>query len=1256
MTLPPTEAANELSDNLDSLDALGFVRVLRGVDAQIFSGWRHHEGLLDEGPLNAAEAASQSAAEILKAGGVVALTGCGTSGRVAHLVARRMNRLHPPDLSIVSQPGTPGHRTLLEAKDTAEAAAKLKSFDYLISGGDAALLLSDELPEDDPRLGAIQLALLAKDRSRCLHIGISCGLSAPYVAGQLDHAIFATHFTAAAIGFNPSDLSRDATVDGLHAGRNSFRDVAKALEEASPIHSLVNPVVGPEAVAGSSRMKGGTATLILADAICYRAVCISKGLSAPTIPDAIGHAQTTIRLTYMEAKSIASVCEHAANAMRSGGRLYYLGEGSAGVLGCIDASEMPDTYGVPFDTVRGFVCGGWKDVDNREGDLAKTSPLLRLSLDDFYEDILPNLTMNDAVILLGTACEPRKASADASRLARNAASRARTQGEDPEVAQATAGNEFPWDADDAKRELFPTSADQENYDGFLSDRMWSAVLRLRKAKVGSICLLASCLLSDAEGLKMAATAAQLDSFALVPLPQAGYGPGHGSLSELSLKLMLNHVSTYAMTSRGLVYRNRMIGTSPTNDKIYHRCISMIAELANVSRDDAFTALLRSIYLKDHLPPSFKTAPTEVHIIAATPTGDAQYSQQLVLPIAILLAITPEATVAQAKEMLMVEPRVSMLLRRLRPQQGQKQSGPVDLSDIDSAPTAASAKTTTAPRRAYTAPPPLREYVLGLDLGATSIKCAITRLEDNSLVGTVSRTPVEAHKKDFSSVVTALADAANDLVASASSAASSSSTPGITWSDIAAVGLSQPGAIDRTTGLVAAAANFPLWEVDVDLRSAVAEALQKRVILIEDADAALLAELQPGGAAAPPTEGTPPLQHTAFLLVLGGGVGSSLSIDGNIHHGATGLIEAGHMIVHPQGKECACGQYGCLEMYASGTAIAKRAEELLMGKGINEELDAKSVAERARSASDATAAKIMGEASAALATAIIAICRLVDPHVIILAGGVATRLLLDSVEQQFEARQWTILKNNMRIVLATHGENAGVLGAAARAADAADAMQTATFTVRQATPDDRSAALRVCLLTGDEGYDASDQYVYDPDALGKRWVAPYLDLQPDLAFVLEDEDGLVCGYCLAALDSTEFAKRLQEEYLPPLQAIHPDPTGDESSWTPEEQVYHELHDKKAGEPPQGLDLSLYPSHLHIDLIPLAQGSGNGVAMMHAQMNALRAKGSKGAYLQMHEGNTRARRFYAKLGFEELQGVGDPEAAGTGGALYLGIRFT
>lgn len=188
---------------------------------------------------------------------------------------------------------------------------------------------------------------------------------APQVAGQLDLAL-GPGFSATAIGFNPLELARDAPVSGLSCG-GSFRDVAAALEKraaegGSPRHSLLNPVVGPEAVAGSSRMKGGTATLILADAISYRAAMLSRGSKAPTIAEAVGKAHETTRLTYEQSRSIASVCELAANAMRAGGRIYYIGEGTAGVLGCIDASEMPDTYGVPFDTVRGFVCGGWADV------------------------------------------------------------------------------------------------------------------------------------------------------------------------------------------------------------------------------------------------------------------------------------------------------------------------------------------------------------------------------------------------------------------------------------------------------------------------------------------------------------------------------------------------------------------------------------------------------------------------------------------------------------------------------------------------------------------------------------------------------------------------------------------------------------------------------------------------------------------------------------------------------------------------------
>ena len=114
------------------------------------------------------------------------------------------------------------------------------------------------------------------------------------------------------------------------------------------------------------------------------------------------------------------------------------------------------------------------------------------------------------------------------------------------------------------------------------------------------------------------------------------------------------------------------------------------------------------------------------------------------------------------------------------------------------------------------------------------------------------------------------------------------------------------------------------------------------------------------------------------------------------------------------------------------------------------------------------------------------------------------------------------------------------------------------------------------------------------------------------------------------------------------------------WTMEQRVYHELHDVSAGEPPPGLDLTKYPSHLHIDLAPEAQGYGQGRRMMLAMLAALREHGSAGAYLQMHEGNMRARRFYAKLGFEVLTLSGQGTKAedgggGSGGEFYLGIRF-
>ena len=67
---------------------------------------------------------------------------------------------------------------------------------------------------------------------------------------------------------------------------------------------------------------------------------------------------------------------------------------------------MPDTYGVPFDAVRAFVCGGWADVRNDDGELSSKNPLLRLSLANFEEDILPTLSSRDTIIILGCGAEP----------------------------------------------------------------------------------------------------------------------------------------------------------------------------------------------------------------------------------------------------------------------------------------------------------------------------------------------------------------------------------------------------------------------------------------------------------------------------------------------------------------------------------------------------------------------------------------------------------------------------------------------------------------------------------------------------------------------------------------------------------------------------------------------------------------------------------------------------------------------------------
>ena len=203
------------------------------------------------------------------------------------------------------------------------------------------------------------------------------------------------------------------------------------------------------------------------------------------------------------------------------------------------------------------------------------------------------------------------------------------------------------------------------------------------------------------------------------------------------------------------------------------------------------------------------------------------------------------------------------------------------------------------------------------------------------------------------------------------------------------------------------------------------------------------------------------------------------------------------------------------------------------------------------------------------------------------------------------------------------------------------------TIRPARPGDEPGAYYVCLKTGDFGKDGEPFYREDPDALGRVFVGPYLAYEPELSLMLEDEQG-ICGYALGAFDSRAFYGRYEAEWRPELCARYPAPQGDPSQWTRVQAVHHVYHhpDYYCPEP-----YEVYPSHLHIDLLPRAQGRGHGRRMLERVMATLGERGSPGAHLGVSTFNTAAIGFYQRLGFRELARAG----SGQDSCIYMGKRL-
>ena len=205
------------------------------------------------------------------------------------------------------------------------------------------------------------------------------------------------------------------------------------------------------------------------------------------------------------------------------------------------------------------------------------------------------------------------------------------------------------------------------------------------------------------------------------------------------------------------------------------------------------------------------------------------------------------------------------------------------------------------------------------------------------------------------------------------------------------------------------------------------------------------------------------------------------------------------------------------------------------------------------------------------------------------------------------------------------------------------MGQSGLTVRGYEPADLPAAIDICVRTGDDGADATGQYV-DDGLLAAVYATPYVLLEPELAFVVDDGTRAV-GYILGTSDTPTFIHRYRTEYLPDAAAAYPLPDAEDQSASAA-MIRGGLYVPERLWRPQYVR---YPAHLHIDLLPIAQGTGLGGALMRRFLGALQHLDVPGVMLGMSAANGKALGFYRRFGFVPLPIDEYP------GTVHLGLRL-
>lgn len=353
-------------------------------------------------------------------------------------------------------------------------------------------------------------------------------------------------------------------------------------------------------------------------------------------------------------------------------------------------------------------------------------------------------------------------------------------------------------------------------------------------------------------------------------------------------------------------------------------------------------------------------------------------------------------------------------------------------------------------------PPL---VIGVDIGGTQMRVAVLRgAQVRSRVRMVTgmqTAPEELLPRIYAAIDQALREAQ------------------VTLDQAAGIGISSPGPINQSTGVIYDPPNLPGWK-QVPLRDIFQQRYALPIYLENDANAAALGEYVFGAG-----RGS---QHMVYLTI-STGIGGGMIIDGRIVEGANGMAgELGHMSIDWRGPACPCGNHGCLEYLASGTAIARMANEAIeAGQGAellafastmlahpgsvpdqralptlqsietqpldradeaNEPDEANEAGEllrvnartvaRAAEAGIPLARSIIAEAGEALGVGLVNILHIFNPEKVILGGGVSRMgdMLMEPALRIVQERTLSIPRQSAQIVIAQLGDDAGLIGAGA----------------------------------------------------------------------------------------------------------------------------------------------------------------------------------------------------------------------------------